>query len=59
MAIVQTDSDINYIYYQEANAVDGEMAYIAKDRKTGELIITTAKVKYWDLYSKNLPNRMP
>lgn len=59
MAIAQTGSDEDYIYYQEANAVDGETACIAKDRKTGGLIITPAKVKSWDLYSKNLLNRMP
>ncbi len=59
MAIVQTGSDTNFIYYQETNAVNGETAYIQKDRKTGELSVTSARVKLWDDYSKNLPSRMP
>ena len=36
MAIVQTGSDTNFIYYQETNAVNGETAYIQKDRRDGE-----------------------
>lgn len=59
MAIVQTGSDTDYIYYQETNAVNGETAYIRKDRKTGELSVTSARVKLWDDYAKNLSGRMP
>ena len=59
MAIVQTDSDVNFIYYKETNAVNGETAYIQKDRKTGELSITSARVKLWGDYAENLPSRMP
>lgn len=59
MAIVQTGSDKEYIYYQEINAVNGETAYIKKDKNTGELNLTSARVKSWDDYAKNLSDRMP
>lgn len=59
MAIVQTNSDTDFIYYQETNAVNGETAYIRKDRKTGELTVTPTRVKLWDDYAKNLSGRMP
>ena len=59
MAIVQTGSDEEYIYYQEINAANGETAYIRKNKNTGELNLTPARVKLWDDYVKNLSSRMP
>lgn len=59
MAIVQTGSDEYYIYYQEINAVNGETAYIKKNKNTGELNITPARIESWDNYAKNLSSRMP
>lgn len=59
MAIVQINSDTDFIYYQETNAVNGETAYIRKDRKTGELTVTPKSVESWADYAKNLSDRMP